>query len=202
MTTITIPIEDARQVAIRIGVRHGLMPPEATLVAEDYLSAELSGIRTHGLLKLIVLPAALQKRLGAPLPLWEHEALMMLDGQREIGPLAARMCVDRAITKAKTHGIAFVGVRNISRYGRLAPYGERLARAGCIGIIANQGGLAIAPPAGITPVLGANPLCLAFPRPNGEPLVIDLSTSNAVWSEVILADVEGRELPQIGRAHV
>lgn len=193
MSLLTLRLEDVRAVLSRLCAAQGVDPNAAPYLIEDYLGAELSGVRTHGLIKFLPLPRAVQARWGSPKIVSTQGCGLLVDAQRELGPVSARFCVDLAIDQARQHGLSIVAMRNSARYGRLAPYAELITQSGLIALLSNQGGLAITPPGGITPVLGANPLCLGFPT-ESTPLIIDFATSNAVWSEVLLASLEGTDL--------
>jgi LDH2 family malate/lactate/ureidoglycolate dehydrogenase len=195
-TPTQIPITQARQLALTIGLQRGLPAADAAYLADDCLAAELCGVRTHGLLKFLALDRALANRLGQPIIDQDFGAVVRIDAQRQLGPLAARFAIETLQTRLAQNPFCLLAMRNVGRYGRLAGYGQQLAEAGFIGILSNQGGLAIAPPGAHQPQLGANPLCFAFPRANEKPLVIDFSTSHGVWSEVLLAKAEGRPLAE------
>lgn len=193
MSLVTLRLAEIRDVLVQLCAAQGVDPNAAPYLIEDYLGAELSGIRTHGLIKFLPLPRAVQSRLGSPKIISAQGCTFLVDAQRELGPVSARFCADLAIDQARQSGLAIVAMRNSARYGRLAPYAERITQAGLIALLSNQGGLAITPPGGITPVLGANPLCMGFPT-GVAPLIIDFATSNAVWSEVLLSSLEDTNL--------
>jgi LDH2 family malate/lactate/ureidoglycolate dehydrogenase len=52
------------------------------------------------------------------------------------------------------------------------------------------------PTGGTLPVLGTNPLAFAAPRRNGEPFVIDMSTSVVAMNKVRIYGVAGKALPE------
>ena len=88
-----------------------------------------------------------------------------------------------------------VGMVNFSRFGRLDPNGRMLANQSLVGIILNSvGPPAVSPYDGGDPMLGTNPICLAFPTANG-PLVFDFSTGASIWGEIRQATLENRRLP-------
>ncbi|MGD9676603.1 MAG: Ldh family oxidoreductase, partial [Candidatus Bipolaricaulia bacterium] len=164
------------------------------LLVEDYVGAQLEGQMTHGLGKLLLLDAALAARRGEPRVVIDTGAYALIDGNGELGHICALKAIDLLTEKAQTLGIAMVGIVNFARYGRLRVIGRRIGERGYVGIVLNNAGPpAVVPFGGIDPILGTNPLCIAFPGESG--LVVDISTSMRVWGEIRQAMLEGRELP-------
>ena len=63
-------------------------------------------------------------------------------------------------------------------------------------IDANIGsGQAVAPPGGVDPTLGTNPIAYAIPTEN-EPLEVEMATSKKAWGNVRIANKYGVELPE------
>ncbi len=195
MTLITLPIDEVRAVLAAICKQRGLTAEETAPIVEEYLDAELCGVRSHGVLKMLAMPAAIRARQGTPQVIQDRGYAALVDGRREVGILAAHFCTTQAIERAAAHGLGMVALRNAARYGRIAPFGERIAAAGMIGLIMNVGGTFATPPYSHARALGVNPLCIALPRANAAPIVGDFATTEGVWSEVLLAQLEGRDLP-------
>ncbi|PJF43372.1 MAG: hypothetical protein CUN50_00145 [Candidatus Thermofonsia Clade 1 bacterium] len=195
MTRVTLPIETVRATLAEICRIRGLSAEQTEPIVAEYLDAELCGVRSHGVLKMLALPKAIRERQGAPHIALDRGFAALVDGQRELGVLAAHFCTALAIERARAHGFGMVALHNAARYGRLAPFGERIAQAGMIGLIMNVGGTFAAPPNTNVPALGVNPMCLALPRADGAPIVGDFATTEGVWSEVLLAQLEDRQLP-------
>jgi len=195
MTRIALPIETVRATLTAICQIRGLSAEETALIVSEYLDAELCGVRSHGVLKMLALPQAIRARQGKPRLVLDRGFAVSVDGQRELGILAAHFCTTLAIERAAEHGLGMVALRNAARYGRIVPFGERIAQSGMIGIIMNVGGTFAAPPNTNARALGVNPMCIALPRAHGAPIVGDFATAEGVWSEVLLAQLEGRDLP-------
>lgn len=193
---VSVALDEVRTALNAICLRYGLTAVEAELVVENYLDAELRGVRSHGVFKFLTLPAAIQGRQGKPHLVRDRGFAALVDGERELGILAAQYCVDLAVARAKDYGLGLIGLRNASRYGRVAPFGVQIAKAGMFGMITNTGGRFVAPSGSVSPVLGVNPLCVALPQgDDSEPFVADFTPAEGVWSEVLLAQFEGRDLP-------
>lgn len=193
MTVVALPW--LHSVVMEILEDRGLVPPDAELVAEDLISADLEGIPTHGVGRLVLLDQALAARQGRPTVVTSKGAVEAIDANRELGVLAVSYAVERAKALTTSFGVSVVTLRNFSRFGRLARIGSSLAEASLVGIVmTNAGPSAVAPFGGMDPVYGTNPLCLAFPaRP--DPVVIDFATSAAPWGAIRHAMLAGSALP-------
>lgn len=175
----------------------GISKSTADFIVDDYIEAELSGQTSHGLSKFLLLDAALQKREGDVELVHSFGNYAKFDGHKDLGHVAAYVCVNKAIELAKTHGNSIVALNNSSRYSRVKPFARKIAENGLIGIIMNNGGpSAVAPYGGTTPIFGTNPMCFAFPSKNEVPYVFDFSTSKKVWAEIRQAILENRNLPE------
>jgi LDH2 family malate/lactate/ureidoglycolate dehydrogenase len=194
-----ITLAEARAAMIRAVLVRGLGEDDARAIADYYLDAEMRGIKTHGIGKFLTIGASIRGRQAKPSILKDAPAYALVDGRREIGLLAANYCLDLVLEKARQTGMALVALRNASRYSHLAPFSRRLAESNLIGVVLNSAGPpAMAPHGSYTPILGTNPLSIAFPNAHtqDDPLVIDFATSRAVWGEIRQALLEQRPLLQ------
>src|SRR5258707_14417648 len=69
--------------------------------------------------------------------------------------------------------------------GRGAYYVEMIAKHGLVAIHTASSSPLVAPPGGIRPVLGTNPIAIAVPSSRG-PIVLDMGTSAYMMTEVML----------------
>jgi uncharacterized oxidoreductase len=113
----------------------------------------------------------------------EHEtpALVACDARWGLGQVQAHRLLDRIIPKARALGIAAGTLRDCGHIGRLGEYAERASDEGMIlqATVNNCGsGLRVAPPGGVEPRLGTNPLCVGVPTDRADaPIVLDFGTS-------------------------
>jgi LDH2 family malate/lactate/ureidoglycolate dehydrogenase len=190
-----IAIDEVRALMTKALDLRGIEEETIALIVDDFLGAELEGRSTHGVGKFLLLDAALAERVGHPAIETEAAAWALVDGNRELGHVAARYCAEQACERAEGEGIGVVGLRNASRFSRLKPYGRLIADRGLIGIVLNNAGPpAVAPYGSSEPILGTNPICFAFPATDS-PAVFDFATSERVWGEIRQAVLEERDLP-------
>ena len=79
--------------------------------------------------------------------------------------------------------------------GRGAYYVEMIAKHGLVAIHTASSSPLVAPPGGIRPVLGTNPIAIAVPSSRG-PIVLDMGTSAYMITEVMLRERLGELLPE------
>jgi L-2-hydroxycarboxylate dehydrogenase (NAD+) len=163
-------------------------------VVDHYLAGELRGKTSHGVAKFCFEARYFSHRQGSPRVVRQHAALAVVDARREVGPVSAMFAVDLAIRTARRHGAGVVGMINTQRYGILAPWSERIARSGLVGIVMNTSRAEAAPRGGRTPFLGVNPLSFAVPTLD-EPLVVDMSTTEVPMGVLWECRRSGDRLP-------
>lgn len=173
----------------------GITGEDAAFIIDDYVEAEQEGHKTHGLSKFLMVDAGLSRKKGNVEVVKKSVCFARIEGNGELGHIAARRAADLAVDMAREHGIGIAAFDHVSRYSRITPYAKKIAEAGFVGMLANNGGPAcVAPFGGKQAVFGTNPLCFSFPSGRGEPYVFDFSTAQKVWGEIRQAMVEQRPL--------
>ncbi|MCD0506184.1 Ldh family oxidoreductase, partial [Bordetella petrii] len=94
-----------------------------------------------------------------------------------------------------THGVAFTGVTNSHHFGVAAYHLDALARQGLVGLAMGNSPAAMPAWGGRRALFGTNPIAAAFPRRDGDPLIIDLSLSEVARGKLMVAAREGRDIP-------
>jgi len=186
-----VPIRDLLDKATLALVGQGFSRDQARAMADEFVSADLIGTKTHGLGKLISLNfgnvAAIPTINGTP-------PLLLINGNGGSGFIVMRAAAEKAAEICDAHGVVLAFIRNHSRYSSLYPYTELLARQGYVALLCNNAGPpATAPYGGIDPITGTNPICISVPTDEGVQ-TFDFATSEVVWGEIRQAALEGREL--------
>lgn len=167
---------------------------EVKLIADHYILAEYSDKKTHGLRKLCWDIQFYKDRLGKPHLSKNSPSIALMDGQREIGPLAAALGTDTVIQKAKDTGVAIVGITGAQRFGVLATWTQKIAEAGLIGVLTTSTEPFTALPDTAIGVIGTNPLSIGVPF-RDTPIVYDAAFSKAPVNMMWLYRLLGMELP-------
>jgi L-2-hydroxycarboxylate dehydrogenase (NAD+) len=173
----------------------------ASVIADGFLEAELTGYHTQGVEHMEkTLEELSQGRLhgkARPRIISENGSVALTDGDRGHGHVSGRFAAGTAVALAKNHGAAIVGLRNCNDLYRLGYYGLFIAEARMSGIIlSNAYPARMHPFGGMDPLIGTNPMCFSFPAAESKPMVIDFSTSTWSPGRVRWAGFSGESLPE------
>ena len=189
-----IAISELRQLMLDVCASKGLSTADAALVIENYLEAELSGKDTHGVGKFVFESKFFEERIAKPEILLDTGPLVKIDGNKEIGPVAANYAVELAASRAKEYGIAIVAVHNIQRYGILRTWIRKFEARKVFGIVMNTCEPAMAGHGGHKKVLGTNPLAFGLATEQAA-YITDMATSEVAMTTIWKSLRQGTQLP-------
>lgn len=162
-------------------VRLGLPKDEARLTADVLVEADLRGIDTHGVGRLLIyvnrLRSGLQKPTTSVVTVADSPGTALLDGGAGMGQVVASKAMEIAIQKARETGIAGIAVRNSSHFGFAGYYPLMAAAQDMVGLAFTNARPSICPTFGTEPMLGTNPIACAAPTDMEFPFLFDAATS-------------------------
>jgi len=175
----------------------------ASKVAHSLVDADLCGHTSHGVLRIPAYREMIEDGALVPdaSPTIEGQGnTVVVDGRGGFGQIVGRRAVDVLIERAKTHGVAGVGIRNGTHLGRMGEWAERAAAAElCFVSFVNTsgGGLVVAPAGSTDRRLSTNPITCAVPTFDRLefPLVLDMATSQVAHGKLAAYEADGRDLP-------
>lgn len=186
----------------RLFTASGVPEADASIVATSLVGANLRGHDSHGVMRVpqyLDFLAEGHYRKGVDLKIeHETEAVVVADGQWGLGQVQAHRLLDLILPKAEALGLAAGAARDCGHIGRLGEYAERAAESGLIllATVNNNGsGARVAPPGGLEPRLGTNPLCAGVPT-DDEPIVLDFGTSVVAEGKVRVYHINNRPVPE------
>lgn len=181
LTTIQMDYGHLRNFAAEIMQAVGCDHRRAALVAEILVEADARGISSHGVARLrryvnhigqgLIDPAA------EPALVQDSPLAALIDGNAGVGQYVADLAMSEAITKAQASGVGFVSVRNSNHFGIAGYFAEKCVDHNMLGIALTNTGPYVVPTFGKRPLMGTNPLAVAFPTGDGFPVLIDMATS-------------------------
>jgi LDH2 family malate/lactate/ureidoglycolate dehydrogenase len=177
----------------------GLSETDAATASEVVVEADLRGVDSHGV-RVLANRAAEMKAgkidpLALPRRLEQRGATAQFDGGHGYGPLLCVRVLPTAAELAATQGIGLVLLKNSSHWGCPAYYTRWLARHGCIGIGLTNTHLVMPLWGSSEPSVGNNPMTIAAPRREHEPIVLDIAMQQIAWGGLRLAAEKGERLP-------
>jgi uncharacterized oxidoreductase len=188
--------------AARLFEAAGVPGDDARTVAASLVGSNLRGHDSHGVMRVPQYVDFLRTgayKIGVALRV-EHEApaAVVCDGQWGLGQVQAHRLLDHVLPRARALGLAAGAARECGHIGRLGEYAERAAGEGLVLIatVNNCGaGQRVAPPGGLEPRLGTNPLCAAVPT-DAEPIVLDFGTSVVAEGKVRVHHINKKPVPE------
>lgn len=194
---VVISAADAESVVVAVLQGLGVPGEAASIQARWLVEAELRGHPSHGLQRLPILAARLERGLvnpaATPSVEWVTGSVALVDGDRGLGPVVGLAAVDALIEGAPTSGIALAAVRNANHLGLLAPYVERCSDAGMIGICLTTSEALVHPWGGTVALVGTNPIAVSVPSSPG-PFVLDMATGAVSMGKILSHRARGVEL--------
>lgn len=172
---------------------------DARCLAASLTQTSLWGIDSHGMARLphYLNRVAHGSILARPVIRVDRTGpgTAQLHGGQGQGIVVAHRANALAMDLAREAGIAAVGVSNSSHCGAVGLYSRAAARQGLIGIAFTHSDSIAAPHGGHHAFFGTNPISMAFPRADGEPLCLDMATTAIPWNRVMNARRDGVALP-------
>lgn len=198
MNTTHIPRERVTDWAVDCLEACGVPHEDAEIVAKSLVQTSLWGIDSHGIVRL----THYLTRIAAGSIKPKAEVLV-----RQSGPCTAQMtgddglgivhCVramELAMRMANASGAGIVGVGESSHCGAIGLYTRQATAAHLIGIAFTHADSIVVPHGGKEKYFGTNPISIAFPRAGGEPVCLDMATSQVAWNKVMNARIENTTL--------
>jgi ureidoglycolate dehydrogenase (NAD+) len=176
----------------------GVPPPEAKLVGESLVQTSVWGIDSHGVLRLTHylnrMTIGSIKAAAAPVVMRTGPVTAQVHGQDGLGIVHATLGMEVAIEMARESGVGVVGVGHSSHCGAMGLYTRMAAREHLVGIAMTHSSSVVVPHGGKEKYFGTNPISFAFARKGGEPVCLDMATSQIAWNKVLNARIENQPL--------
>jgi (2R)-3-sulfolactate dehydrogenase (NADP+) len=171
----------------------------AASTARALVLAEAQGIASHGLSRVAQYATHLKNGRAdgqaVPRVTQQRGAAVQIDAGCGLAFPACELAVREAITRAKQHGVSFVGVMNSHHAGVIVDHLRAAADAGLVALGFANSPSAMPAAGGKHPIFGTNPVAAAFPRRNADALLIDLSLSEVARGKVMVAAKKGDPIP-------
>jgi LDH2 family malate/lactate/ureidoglycolate dehydrogenase len=179
--------------------RANVPPEDANTVAQCLIMADLRGVDSHGLIRLIVYIRRLHAQVVKATPAIQvnrpFPSVALVDGDNGLGPVVGLRAMETAMELAAANGIGLVGACRSNHFGVGAFYVDKAVRAGFLGCAISNAPPNMAPFGGRERFLGTNPFAIGIPAGDSAPLIFDASSSVAARGKIIAAALKKQPIP-------
>jgi LDH2 family malate/lactate/ureidoglycolate dehydrogenase len=193
-----IDIAKARLFCENVFQSYGFTLNESKTITDVLLRADLYGIESHGVQRLIryhnEIDSGLVDVAAKPEIVHETAISVVIDARKAMGQLAGVRGMELAIQKAKASGCGMVTVRNSNHYGIAGYYSGMAAEAELLGISMTNSEAISVPTFGRQAMIGTNPIALAMPA-DPIPFSYDAATTVVPRGKLEVYNKNGKTLP-------
>jgi L-2-hydroxycarboxylate dehydrogenase (NAD+) len=182
-----------------IFLKIGCNGTDADNATKTLLSADLRGVDSHGIARLIGYVRLWEvKRVNAtPNVRIIHEtpSTAVIDGDSGLGLVVAPKAMQVAIDKAKIAGTGWVSVKNSNHFGIAGYHAMMALENDMIGIAMTNASPLVAPTFSAERLLGTNPIAVAIPAGNEPAFVADFATTTAANGKLEILQRKNETMP-------
>lgn len=175
----------------------GCPPQQAATATTVLLSADLRGIDSHGIARLIGYVRLWEAGRINPNPnirlVHQTPSTAVIDGGGGLGLVVGPEAMKTAIEKAKMVGTGWVAVRNSNHYGIAGYHAMQALPHDMIGISMTNASPLVAPTFSSERLLGTNPIAVAVPANKQPSFVADFATTTAANGKLEI--LQRKEIP-------
>jgi len=175
---------------------------DAATLNAHFTDAERRGKTGHGYSRvewLATRPFELDPS-AQPLRMLEEPGYQRWDGNGALGYLTLAAAVEAQLAEPPAHARVVVAQRCFPT-GMLGYWARRLAEGGLVSALTATSPPRLGHPDGGPKLAGTNPLAIAIPSSEGEPLVTDVSMGRVTYGAVLAGEASEDELVPFGGEH-
>jgi len=181
MSNVLVPHQELSEIGVKALELVGVPTEDARTTLDVLLYADLRGIDTHGIQRLLMYVPRLRKNLINPRPeitvSTPSPVMRLVHGDDGLGQVVAARGMQEAITVAKEWGLAFVGCKDSHHFGAAAPFAQMACDEKMIAIVTTNAFPSMAPSGGLKNTVGNNPFAVGAPCEGDVPFILDIALS-------------------------
>lgn len=200
MENITLSLDEAFALALRVLQHNGFSASHAHAIARNVTNSERDGNPSHGLYRI---PGCVHTRLqGKVSPDAQPEiedtapAIVRVNAHGAFSLLAWEAALPAFIEKTRQCGIAALAINHCVHFSALWADIEPLTEQGLVALACTPSHAWMAPAGGSLPLFGTNPIAFGWPRAGKPAFIFDMATSAAARGEIDLHRRAGKPVPQ------
>src|SRR6476620_4149810 len=177
----------------------GCPEEDARLATESLLAADLRGVDSHGIARLIGYVRLWDAGRINPKPevkiVHETPSTATIDGDSGLGLVVAPKVMDIAIQKAELAGSGWISVKNSNHFGIAGYHAMRALPHDMIGWAMTNASPLVAPTHSLDRLLGTNPIAIAIPAGEEPDFIMDMATTTAANGKLEVLQRKKQEAP-------
>lgn len=187
------------QFSKNIFVAMGCSESDASVAARSLLSADLRGVDSHGVARLVGYVRLWEAKRVNAVPdihiIHETPSTAVVDGDAGLGLVVAPVAMQIAIDKAKLVGTGWVSVQNSNHFGIAGYHAMMALDHDMIGIAMTNASPLVAPTFSKDKLLGTNPIAVAIPAGDEPAFVADFATTTAANGKLEILQRKNQPVP-------
>ena len=192
-------VDRLRDFTINTFLAIGCSKEDADLATDVLIRADLRGIDSHGIARLIGYVRLWEAGRINPTPkikvVHETPSTAVVDGDGGLGLVVAPQAMTIAMNKADQVGTGWVSVKNSNHFG-IAGYHAMMALSrDMVGMAMTNASPLVAPTFATERMLGTNPIAVSIPSKEQPPFVADLATTTAANGKLEILQRKNSEAP-------
>ena len=181
-TYIRTESEPLKEILTKLLMHYRVPEKDARVVSDVLVAADLRGIESHGVSRLISyyisrLKTGLIKADPAIKLTANQGATFQIDADNGLGHPPSYQAMEKCLELAEKYGVGMGSVKNSNHFGIAGYYSMMALEKNMIGICLSNAQPAILPTYAKQKVLGTNPISVAAPAGDKLPFVLDMATS-------------------------
>lgn len=176
-----VQYEELKKFCQKVFEGYQFTPKESEQITDVLLAADLAGIESHGVQRLIryhkEITGGLVNVKARPKIVFETPVSAVIEGNDAMGQLLGVQAMELAIQKAEKNLFGMVTVRNSNHYGIAGYYSRMAAARDMMGICMTNTEAILVPTFGRQAMLGTNPIAFAMPA---DPTVFSFDAATTV----------------------
>ncbi len=195
--------QEITDTSTRILVAAGASESNARVVGDHLADANMTGHDSHGLIRLPQyvgdIKGGHRQPRAEPAVVSESGSLLRIDGRHSFGQVVARFSTDRAIERARVHGLSLATMSSLGHVGRIGSYVEQAAAQGMAAImftgLLGEASNIVPPYGGAARRFSTNPISIGFPYQEDGAVFLDMATSIGAEGKLRVYRARGHDLP-------
>lgn len=196
---IQLSLSQARELSQKILEKANYSQAHRDAIADVVMLGQMDECASHGLYRLLncIHTLASGKVSADALPIFKDisPAVLKVDAQQGMAPLALQQGIARLAEKAKNVGIAMMALNRCVHFSALWYEIELLTQQGLVGFACTPNHAWVAPAGGSKPLFGTNPIAFGWPRADKPPFIFDFATTAVARGEIELYRRRGEQVP-------